>query len=187
VPVVQPNFLPTRETSELRATWLGHACFLVEFTNGLRVLFDPVFSHRCSPSQWVGPARFTKAPCKIEDIPIIDVVCISHNHYDHLDVATIKAIVKNHPNTHFIVPLGNRKWFLDTGIPNVTEFDWWEEGDLELSPVADSKDSKLESLTAKFGCLPCQHIANRGLFDRGATLWASWSVESGGKKVYFAG
>lgn len=84
VPVRKPTFLPTRETPVLRATWLGHACYLIEFPSGLRVLFDPVFSERCSPFQWVGPKRYTKVPCQIDDIPIIDAVIISHSHYDHM-------------------------------------------------------------------------------------------------------
>ena len=83
VPVRKPVFLPERKTDQLRATWLGHACYYVEFPGGLRVLFDPVFTHRCSPFSWLGPKRYTEMPCQIEDIPFIDVVVISHNHYDH--------------------------------------------------------------------------------------------------------
>ena len=71
VNVRKPDFLPNRATKKLRATWLGHACYLVEFPSGLRVLFDPVFSHRCSPFSFMGPMRYTKAPCQIEDIPIV--------------------------------------------------------------------------------------------------------------------
>ena len=84
VPVRKPEFLPTRDTPTLRATWLGHACYLVEFPSGLRILFDPVFSQRCSPFQWLGPKRYTETPCQINDIPIVDAVIISHSHYDHM-------------------------------------------------------------------------------------------------------
>lgn len=84
VPVRKPAFLSSRETPTLRATWLGHACYLVEFPSGLRVLFDPVFEPRCSPFTWLGPKRYTEVPCEIEDIPTIDAVVISHSHYDHL-------------------------------------------------------------------------------------------------------
>lgn len=84
VPVRKPTFLNSRETPTLRATWLGHACYFVEFPGGLRVLFDPVFEARCSPFTWLGPKRYTEVPCQIEDIPTIDVVVISHSHYDHL-------------------------------------------------------------------------------------------------------
>ena len=199
VPVRKPHFLPSRHTSDLRATWLGHACYYVEFPQGFRVLFDPVFSDRCSPFSWLGPKRYTEVPCHIEDIPIIDAVVISHNHYDHMDHPTIMKIKAKHPNVHFFVPLGNKKWFADSGIKEgVTELDWWEERDITLSlsanePTVTSADvvnaavGKSEDIMARIGCLPCQHTSARTLFDRGLTLWSSWSVESGGKKVYFGG
>ncbi|THC89414.1 hypothetical protein EYZ11_011144 [Aspergillus tanneri] len=194
VPVRKPEFLAARETSSLRATWLGHACYYVEFPSGLRVLFDPVFEDRCSPFSWIGPKRYTEMPCDIKDIPIIDAVVISHNHYDHLSYPTIKEISKRHPNCHFFAPLGNKQWFTSSGIHNVTELDWWEERDISLSPlemseVAPAGDlvSNSADIKARISCLPCQHTTNRGLFDRCKTLWSSWSVESGGRKVYFAG
>ncbi|KAI9875588.1 MAG: hypothetical protein M1830_008227 [Pleopsidium flavum] len=201
VPVHKPTFLSSRSTPTLRATWLGHACYFVEFPGGLRVLFDPVFSERCSPFSWLGPKRYTEVPCQIEDIPTIDAVVISHNHYDHMDHPTIVKIIKQHPNVHFFVPLRNKQWFTASGIDNVTELDWWEERDIKLSP---SQEKPLEvtsndpphtspnndtsrSITARIGCLPCQHTSARTLFDKGHTLWASWSIESGGKKVWFGG
>ncbi|KAL3466270.1 beta-lactamase superfamily domain-containing protein [Aspergillus heterothallicus] len=196
VPIHKPEFLPTRETSMLRATWLGHACYYVEFPGGLRVLFDPVFEDRCSPLSWLGPKRYTEPPCQIADIPTIDAVVISHNHYDHLSLPTVKDIHKRHPNCHFFVPLGNKDWFIQTGIPNVTELDWWDERDISLSPSqpeaevktpAESSASKAADISARIGCLPCQHFSARTPFDRCKTLWASWYVESGGRKVYFAG
>lgn len=96
VPVHKPDFLPTRQTETLRATWLGHACFYVEFPGGLRVLFDPVFTQRCSPFSFMGPARYTDMPCQIEDIPYVDAVVISHNHYDHLSRSYTYAIMQPH-------------------------------------------------------------------------------------------
>lgn len=196
VPVQKPEFLPSRETSKLRATWLGHACYYVEFPSGLRVLFDPVFEDRCSPFSWLGPKRFTEAPCQIKDIPVIDAVVISHNHYDHLSHPTVTEIAKKHPNCHFFAPLGNKTWFHSSGIDNVTEMDWWDERDITLSPSAQ-KPTQVEAageaqsiaadIKARISCLPCQHMTARGPFDRCKTLWASFAVESGGKKVYFAG
>ncbi|CBF83345.1 putative Zn-dependent hydrolase/oxidoreductase family protein [Aspergillus nidulans FGSC A4] len=182
VPVHKPVFLPSRETPTLRATWLGHACYYVEFPSGLRVLFDPVFEDRCSPFSWLGPKRYTEPPCQIMDIPTIDAVVISHNHYDHLSLPTVREIHKRHPNCHFFVPLGNKEWFDKTGIPNATELDWWDERDILLSPTksatqvdpADGNtDSKLADITARIGCLPCQHFSARTPFDRCKTLWAS--------------
>lgn len=110
--VVAPEFATARTAAAgaLRATWLGHACFYVEFPGGLRVLFDPVFSDRCSPVQFMGPKRYTRPPCAIADIPGVDVVVISHNHYDHVDHASVLALKKHHPNAHYFVPLGVRAW-----------------------------------------------------------------------------
>ena len=206
VPVRTPEFLPSRTTSQLRTTWLGHACFLVDFPGGLRVLFDPVFTERCSPFSWLGPKRYTKMPCQVEDIPNIDAVVISHNHYgkslsrcfspnslsetDHMSHPTMTKIKSLHPNAHFFVPLGNLKWCLDSGIQNATELDWWEERDLTLSAGASSLKSgstTIPDITARISCLPCQHTSARTPFDKGMTLWASWAVESGGKKVWFGG
>ncbi|KAF8467298.1 beta-lactamase superfamily domain-containing protein [Kalaharituber pfeilii] len=203
VPVVTPSFLPRSITSDtLRATWLGHACYYVEFPGGFRALFDPIFSHRCSPVQFMGPARFTKPPCKISDLPAVDAVMISHNHYDHLDFHTVKEIEKYHPGAWFFVPLGNAKWFHHSGINNVTELDWWKQRDIELTPsspdhegplvhppgeASPSMPASVSKIVATISCLPCQHGSGRGLSDRCQTLWASWSVESGGKKVWFAG
>ncbi|KAL1390055.1 Zn-dependent hydrolase/oxidoreductase [Phyllosticta capitalensis] len=200
VPVQKPSFLPSRETPELRATWLGHACYYVEFPGGLRVLFDPVFEPRCSPFSFLGPKRFTDVPCPIEDIPAIDLVVISHAHYDHLSHPTVTKIKQLHPNVHFFAPLGNKKWFVDSGIHNVTELDWWEAKDVRLSKV-DTKggqsngpevvdagsQSTASDISATVECLPCQHIAARTLFDKAHTLWSSWSITSGGKTVWFAG
>ena len=169
----------------------------MEFPGGFRVLFDPVFSERCSPFSWLGPKRYTEAPCQIEDIPTIDAVVISHNHYDHMDHPTIMKIKAKHPNVHFFVPLGNKKWFTACGIHEVTELDWWEQRDIRLTPSQNgARVSRVEPLTDKgsngsilahVGCLPCQHTSARTAFDKGHTLWASWSIESGGKKIWFGG
>ena len=162
------------------------------------MLFDPVFSHRCSPYQWLGPARYTKAPCLIEDVPMVDAVCISHSHYDHMDHPTIMKLFKKHPNIHFFVPLRNKEIFMGWGIDSakITELDWWEERELKIAPGRGTKvdggkedtfSEKSETIVAKIGALPCQHTSARGPFDKGKTLWSSWSVESGGKKIWFAG
>ncbi|MCJ1352527.1 MAG: hypothetical protein MMC33_002511 [Icmadophila ericetorum] len=200
VPVHAPKFLPSRKTDTLRATWLGHACYYVEFPGGFRVLFDPVFSERCSPFSWLGPKRYTPAPCQIDDIPTVDAVVISHSHYDHLDLPTVQKITKKHPYAHFFVPLRLKKWFTDCGIEQCTELDWWEERDVQFHPATEKPQvmtnsdgpaapdkSSAENITARIECLPCQHTSARTAFDKGHTLWASWSVESGGKKVWFGG
>jgi N-acyl-phosphatidylethanolamine-hydrolysing phospholipase D len=143
-------------------------------------------------------------PCAIKDIPVIDAVVISHNHYDHLSYPTVKEISSLHPNCHFFVPLGNKKWFTASGVEKCTELDWWEVVEFTLTPSSSSNEhakstsissadvptkpsTSSESITAKISCLPCQHISARSIHDRAATLWASWAVTSGPKSVYFAG
>ena len=143
-------------------------------------------------------------PCNIEDIPIIDAVIISHNHYDHLSHPTILKIKAKHPQAHFFAPLGNKKWFTDSGVEKATELDWWQSKNIRLSEKAgDEKgtvshvvtddghsSSTSESsggISAIIGCRPCQHASARSGWDRNQTLWSSWSVESGGKKVWFGG
>ena len=198
VTVRKPEFLPSRDTPKLRATWLGHACYYVEFPSGLRVLFDPVFEARCGPCcgpYSLGPKRYTEPACQIKDIPVIDAVVISHNHYDHLSYPTVSEIAKRHPNCHFFAPLGNKSWFHSSGIKNVTEMDWWDERDIAMSPK-EGKQAQVEpvgeasataEIKARISCLPCQHVTARTPFDKYKTLWASWAIESGGSKVYFAG
>ncbi|PVI04905.1 Metallo-hydrolase/oxidoreductase [Periconia macrospinosa] len=206
VPVRKPTFLPSRETPKLRATWLGHACYYVEFPSGLRVLFDPVFEDCCSPINLKFLKRYTEPPCQIEDLPVVDAVVISHNHYDHLSYPTIMRIRKKFPNAHFFAPLANKRWFEDSGVPGaqVTELDWWETRQFSLevnkgetkkavndgsatSSTEEKNNSGQGAITATIGALPCQHVSARTPFDKCKTLWASWSVESGGAKVYFAG
>ena len=199
VPVRTPILLPTRETPALRATWLGHACYYVEFPTGLRVLFDPVFTARCSPLTFIGPKRYTDMPCQIKDLPFIDAVVISHSHYDHLSHPTILEIKQRHPNVHFFAPLGNKRWFEKAGVHNATELDWWQSRQFTLSKQPKSEKlehedvdgtvsiGKSEDIEATIECLPCQHTSGRTPFNKSHTLWASWCVASGGKKVWFGG
>ncbi|BGP12912.1 Protein-lysine N-methyltransferase efm4 [Rhodosporidiobolus nylandii] len=199
-PVVSPVFtapasLSPAEAAEwrkdIKATWLGHACFLVEFPSakegerGLRVLFDPVWSHRCSPSQWIGPARIQPPPITLEQIPQVDAV---------LDVATLKHLYKQPKGSiHFFAPLGNATWFKSViGVKDteVTEMDWWDERKLSLGE--GPKDTNVQeqdgAASLRVRCTPCQHFSGRTLTDRNDTLWASWVVESSqGGKVWFGG
>ncbi|KAI1380320.1 Metallo-hydrolase/oxidoreductase [Hypoxylon crocopeplum] len=199
VPVVTPRFLPTRtSSSQLRATWLGHACYYVEYPSGLRVLFDPVFEDHCAPVAFLGFKRYTERPCDIADLPFVDAVVISHSHYDHLSYDTLQEVQTHHPNAHFFVGLGLEKWFKSGGLNNVTELDWWQDAEIRLTPQASkdeadakgSTDSELPGpITAKLSCLPCQHTSGRTLMDRDKTLWCSWAVTSGtpAKSVWFGG
>ncbi|TQV94965.1 hypothetical protein V2A60_009957 [Cordyceps javanica] len=136
VNVVKPRFLPHRWASpKLRATWLGHACYYVEYPSGLRVLFDPVFEDRCSPFRFLGPRRYTPKPCDLADLPAVDAVVISHSHYDHLSHASVLEIQKHQPEAQFFVGLGLESWFRSSGLNKVTELDWWHDAELTVKRV----------------------------------------------------
>ncbi|KAG2207524.1 hypothetical protein INT47_004274 [Mucor saturninus] len=171
------NLLKQKD-DHIHATWLGHACMFLQI-KGFNVLLDPIFSDRCSPVQFAGPKRYTDPPCKLSELPPIDAVIISHNHYDHLDVDTVNQLAKLYPECKFYVPLGNKSWFK---LPEdrVIELDWWETATLQNSTT---------QLTMT--CTPCQHFSGRGLFDRNKTLWASWCIQAQKdgevQKVFFGG
>ncbi|KAG6878022.1 hypothetical protein C0993_000803 [Termitomyces sp. T159_Od127] len=207
IPIRKPNWgaVEAAERSHkdnIKSTWLGHACFLVEMPSrsefgdrGARILFDPVFSDRCSPSQWIGPKRFTQPPCKIEEIPEVDAVVISHNHYDHLDTQTIQVLSKRPHIPHFFAPLGNGSYFQSFSIPDdhVHIMDWWDTKRVEVS-IPTTRDKTTHKVTVDISCTPAQHFTGRSLWDRFKTLWASWVVEEvrpqgsePGMKVFFGG
>jgi len=155
----------------LRFVRLGHSTIMLQI--GEKVwLTDPVFSERVSPFQWVGPKRFHPVPIKIDDLPPIEGVLISHNHYDHLDHDTILQLrdrVK-----HFYVPLGISEILVSWGVPieKITELDWWGKaqiGNVELIST------------------PAQHFSGRGIFDSAKTLWTSWVIRTPLHTVYFSG
>lgn len=178
--VQMPEFASAPHAPIARATWLGHASVLLQLptlenagVRPLNVLFDPIFSQRCSPSQSFGPIRSFPPPCTVKELPAVDFVIISHNHYDHLDLDTVEALWRHHGNTvHFVVPLGNKAWFLDLpyGISGdrVHELDWWDE--MLVDPAAN--DAYLRII-----CTPAQHGSGRSGRDANATLWASWMLE----------
>ncbi|KAJ3533576.1 hypothetical protein NMY22_g7279 [Coprinellus aureogranulatus] len=169
-----------RGKDSIRTTWLGHACFLVEFPTrredgagrGVRILFDPVFSHRCSPFTFLGPKRFTPPPCKVEDIPDIDAIVISHNHYDHMDTATLQTLykrAKERPPMIF-APLGNAPYLRSIGVPEPSIHV------MDCSKAAET-EAVTGSLSVDVTCTPCQHFTGRSLTDRFKTLWSGWAIE----------
>jgi N-acyl-phosphatidylethanolamine-hydrolysing phospholipase D len=184
VKVVKPDFAVDKK-DKLRATWIGHASVLVEFPaaaeveRGVRVLFDPVFSERTSPSTWFGPKRYSPTPCTIDELPEVDIICISHNHYDHLDYDTVTQL-KRKGQVHFFAALGNKSWFkqhIHCQDDEVTELDWWESCDISVDGIG----------SVTLTCTPAQHTSGRTPLDAGQTLWCSWAAESDSKKFYFAG
>ena len=155
----------------LRITPVGHSTFLIQM-DGLNILTDPIWSDRCSPVSWIGPKRHKKPGIRFEDLPPIDVVLVSHNHYDHLDLPTLKRLAKR-GTQRAIVPLGNLDLVRDTGIPNVSEFDWWQS-----TPLSENVMITL---------VPARHFSSRSLWDRNATLWGGFVISGPSGNVYFAG
>ncbi len=149
-------------------TWIGHATVLVQY-QGINVLTDPIFSERASPFSFMGPKRATPPSLSIDQLPPIDFVVISHNHYDHLDAYTVKTLGDQ---ATWLVPLGYKQWFADQGVSNVVEFDWWNTHKIGAASVTAT---------------PSQHWSGRSLTDRYNALWASWSVQIGEFKFWFAG
>jgi len=153
-------------------TWIGHATVLVQMA-GLNVLTDPIFSNRASPWSFVGPARASKPGLLLSELPHVDLVLVSHNHYDHLDDDSVQALAAQSGGAPlFVVPLGLKAWFAKRGIGNVVELDWWQSrriGDLEVV------------LT------PVQHWSGRSLTDRMHTLWGGYALLAPQLHVFFAG
>lgn len=149
--------------SQAAATWIGHASVLVQM-GGLNFLTDPIFSERASPVTWAGPQRKVAPAIAIADLPHIDVVMISHNHYDHLDRDSVLALnAQSGGPPLFLVPLGVKAWMREQGIHNVRELDWWQN--LSVSGI-------------DIHFVPVQHWSARGVDDRFETLWGGWFVKS---------
>jgi L-ascorbate metabolism protein UlaG (beta-lactamase superfamily) len=161
--------------SGLRATWLGHSTVLVEI-DGARILFDPVWARRASPSSLIGPRRFHAPPLALEELPALDAIVASHDHYDHLDRGVVRALARSaaQSSARFIVPLGVGAHLERWGVApsRITELDWSES--TTLGPL---------TLTAT----PARHFSGRGLTDGNHTLWASWSVAGPRHRVFHSG
>lgn len=158
-------------TSQSTATWIGHATVLVQM-QGATFLTDPIWSNTPSPIPFVGPRRYVPPGMALADLPVIDFVLISHNHYDHLDLPTLRKLAKRNPKAVFFVPLGNGELLRKQGIEQVQELDW---GDTV----------QLAGLTIY--CLPSQHWSKRSLRDDHRALWSSWAVTGPQRRFYFAG
>jgi N-acyl-phosphatidylethanolamine-hydrolysing phospholipase D len=153
-------------------TWIGHATALVQ-SGGLNVLTDPIFSERASPVQFLGPKRAQPPGIALADLPPIDVVVVSHNHYDHLDRLSVVLLdQRGQGRTLFLVPLGNKAWMEDLGVRNVVELDWWQ---VHVHQGVE------------FQLVPVQHWSARGLGDRNRTLWGGWAVQADDLHWYFSG
>ncbi|HYD48889.1 MAG TPA: MBL fold metallo-hydrolase [Terriglobales bacterium] len=149
-------------------TWIGHSTLLVRM-DGVTFLTDPIFAERCSPVSFVGPKRSVPPGIPLEELPPIDFVVLSHDHYDHTDLPSIRALARR--GTKFFVPLGLAELVREAG-GEVVELDWWQS--------AESGGTRLH-------CVPAQHFAGRSLTDENQRLWAGWVVEGATRRFYFAG
>ncbi len=174
LPALQPQDTWARApASGLRATWLGHSTLLLEI-DGLRVLTDPVWGPRASPSRFAGPKRFQPVPVPLRKMPPLDLVLVSHDHYDHLDYPTIRELA--HVGVPFVTSLGVGAHLEAWGVPpeRIVELEWWESHRLPGTEL---------TVTAA----PSQHFSGRGLKDRNATLWSSLVLRSARHAVFFSG
>jgi L-ascorbate metabolism protein UlaG (beta-lactamase superfamily) len=172
IPVDSLELLPLRDDTAAKAVWFGHSAVLLEL-EGKRVLLDPMFAQSPSPFPLIGGKRFSRVlPIAPEKLPPIDVVILSHDHYDHLDYQSIRRLAGK--AGLFCVPAGVgsrlKKWGVDPG--KIREFSWWQEDDYAGLTLA---------------CTPAQHFSGRGLFDRNKTLWCSWVIKGRGESVFFSG
>jgi L-ascorbate metabolism protein UlaG (beta-lactamase superfamily) len=159
------------EKDGIRITFVNHSTFLIQ-VDGLNILTDPIWSTRTSPFSWAGPTRMRKPGIKFEDLPRIDAVLISHNHYDHLDLPTMRTVFGSfHPKV--FTPLGVKQFLDGEGIGGAVDMDWWNEQRLSES--------------VNIHCVPAQHFSGRGMMDRDETLWCGYVIETSKGKIYFGG
>lgn len=160
----------TAPVSKLRAHWLGHSTVLLRTTT-LNFLTDPVFSNRVSPLSFAGPERLVALPLRVAELPRVDVVLLSHNHYDHLDAVAVAELARAQ-DPLFIVPLGVGANLAEIGVRRFVEMDWWQFVDID---------------GARISCTPARHFSGRSAFDGNRTLWASFHVQLTNASFYFGG
>ncbi len=173
----QTDFLPgvppvsQASDSSLFITAVGHGTFLIQM-DGVNILTDPIWSERCSPFSWVGPKRKHEPGIRFEDLPPIDVALVSHNHYDHLDLPTLKRLAET-GMPRAVVPLGNMSIMERSGIPNIEELDWWQSVNLT------------SNITITL--VPAQHFSGRTLWDRNKSLWGGFVISGPSGNVLYSG
>lgn len=163
--------LPRGGIRENRITWIGHSSFLLQ-VGAVNILTDPVWSPRASPLSWAGPRRLTAPGVALDALPPVDVVLQSHDHYDHFDDATVRALALRDPGAIWCAPLGVERQLRARGVGRVIECDWHAQ--------ADAGDARVT-------CVPARHFAGRTITGRNATLWCGWIAEVAGHRVYFVG
>ena len=151
--------------------WIGHSTFLIK-KDDLTILTDPIFSERASPFKRFGPKRLIPPALNINELPKIDVVTVSHNHYDHLDIRSLKILHELNPDIIFLIPKGDKNIFDKRNIKNVFEFEWWQNFMIQ---------------NVEFTFTPVQHWSARGLFDKNDSLWGGWYIKNKDYSIYHAG
>ena len=169
-PVLKSTTNELQEFNE-NVLWVGHASIMINHSN-LTILTDPHFSDYASPFSFMGPKRITNVPFSIPELPQLDVIVISHNHFDHLDEQSIRQIATYQPEAKFLVPLGLKKLLIEWGANDVIELDWWQS---------------IKIKGATFQPTPVQHWSKRSAFDRNKTLWAGWMTQWEDFSFYFTG
>src|SRR5689334_18311601 len=159
-----------RVQSHNRITFINHSTFLIQL-NGLNILTDPIWSERASPFGWSGPKRMRPPGIRFDDLPQIDAILLSHNHYDHLDISTLKKLSSQYNPTIFTA-LGVGAFLKNRNINSVTEMDWWH---------GQMLNNETELVAA-----PAQHFSGRGMFDRDGTLWVGFVIKMKAGNIYFA-
>ncbi len=162
---------PHAPPEDHRATWIGHSTILLQMA-GLNVITDPMFSERAFPVQWLGPRRIMPPSLALDALPPIDVVLLSHCHYDHMDKPAVKYIARAHPDAAWVAPLGLAAYLRGWGVRNVTELDWWQSIEVRGLHVTAT---------------PARHFSARRIGDRNRSLWCGYAFASGGRRAYFAG
>ena len=152
-------------------TWIGQATILLNIDKK-NILFDPIFSERASPLKNIGPKRNIPPAIAINSLPKIDLIVISHNHYDHLDLQSLKEIQNKYPLVNIFVPKGDLRLLKSIGLKNISEFEWWE-------------NQSIFNFSVTF--VPTKHWSARGLFDRNKSLWGGWAIQSKSKTILHIG
>ena len=167
-----PSYLRSNR-KDTTITWIGHSTVLIQM-GGVNILTDPHFSDRASPFQWIGPKRLTPPGISLDDLPAIDIVLISHDHYDHLDKGSIERLHARPggKGTVFFVPCGLKEWFENQGIKGIVEMDWGDEYRHNHTRIV---------------CVPMHHWSKRTIFSTNGTLWAGWIAETKGVRLLFLG
>ncbi|MAJ80147.1 MAG: MBL fold metallo-hydrolase [Porticoccaceae bacterium] len=169
--IVSSEWKQLRQSDNHYAIWIGHSTFLIN--NGdLQILTDPIFSDRASPFSWIGPRRLVPPAMRVDQVSDVDVVTISHNHYDHLDISSLISLQKSNPKCLILVPMGDKKLLDTAGIKNVFEFDWWDS---------------IKVNNTKFFFTPAQHWSARGLTDRNLSHWGGWYIQTPEMSLYHVG